>query len=83
VQITYPPSDLGHPVHRLPYKSSPPCLALSPLPAATLERGRARAESGSPGEGGGRGQDGAAAHLPEAAQLRHQVQPDPRRQDPW
>jgi hypothetical protein len=31
----------------------------------------------------GWGQDGAVAHLPEAAQLRHQIEPDPRRQDTW
>jgi len=38
-QITYPPSDLGLPAHRPSYKSSPPCLPLTSLPAATLERG--------------------------------------------
>ena len=53
-----------------PPSSCPPFLPL-PTHAASLGFYRRRRR------------DGAAPHLPEASQLRDQVQPDPGRQDPW
>jgi len=78
---SYPqPSDLGQLSD--PSVLSAPRRPISPSSRAQgFSRRRARAEREREGGEGGR-RHGAAAHVPEEAQLRHQVQPDQGRQDP-